>query len=497
MLSINKLKLVIIFSIIIPTLAFSLPMEWHGVFAVDHHSLQNYRGVEENNTPTDSLWGETQEPLPAPGNQKNATFQSYIIKLRPTLTINDSASFFAELTTGYGRGGFFGEKPVQNYPQTFGNALYHINMANFDNPINLNQFYMELYSDTAIYQIGRSPDHFGMGLVLNDGHNTWDRFASTRDQLKINFKIGNFSINPFVGKIGTGGSLTTATHAYEYGIPVFYEVAETDLTFGVIWINRSLAEGFDGYRFNLDKPIDDASPTSWKTVGKSNVNFIDIYLKKIWGKFKLEIEIPFFTGEMGNLYKPGEMAKYRAMAGVVNLAYTINDYWKVGLDGGFVSGDDGSEDAFNAMFLNPNYNIAFILFHYNASAISSVKNPGYPFDAYITDTTFFRLYGEFVTGRWNMNLTAIYAFANNPAKAADPQSYNPQKNKLFNAKYDQDKGLGFELDYGLTYSWNDEINIGLDLAYLMAGDYWAFNNTDTPNTLRAPWLFKFKASMDF
>jgi hypothetical protein len=476
-------------------------MEWHGAFGVDHHSLQNYRYVEENtadgtNSDPDKGhgWNDTQEPLASQAGKTNAAFQSYLLKLRPTLTINDSASFFSELTTGYGRGGFFGDNPVQNSPGTFGNALYHINTANYDNPINLNQFYMELYSDVATYQIGRAPDHFGMGLLLNEGSKTWDRFATTRDQLKILFKIGNFSINPFVGKIGVGGSLTPATHAYEYGIPVFYEVAESDLTFGVIWYQRSLSQDFQGYRFNLDEPVDPASDTTWNYVGKSSVNFIDVYLKKIWGKFKLELEIPFITGEMGDLYETGEQAKYKAMAGVVNLAYKFNESWKMGFDGGYVSGDDGGTESFDAMFLHPNYNIAMIMFHYNANAISA-SNPGYPFDAYVTNTTFFRLHGSFVTGKWDMNLAAIYAFANNPAKVG--QAYNHQKNKLFTAEYDQDSGLGLEFDYGLTYSWNDEIKVGLDVAYLVAGDYWAFNNTETPNTLKDPWLFKFKASMDF
>jgi len=470
-------------------------MEWHGVFAIDHHSLQNYERLENNQAdPTDPSWIDTQEPLPAPAGKTNASFQSYIIKLRPSLTINDSASFFSELTTGYGRGGVYGDGPVQNYSQTFGNALYHINMANYNNPINLNQFYMELYSDTATYQIGRAPDHFGMGLVINDGNNTWDRFASTRDQIKVNFKIGNFSINPFIGKIGAGGSLTTATHAFEYGIPIFYEVPETDLTFGVVWINRSISDGFDGYRFNLEKVADPASSTAWKKLGESNINLIDVYIKKIWGKFTLELEVPFFTGEMGDLYEDGESAKYSALAGVLNLNYQLNDFWKFGFDGGYVSGDDGGQSSYDAMYLHPNYNIADILFRYNRSAISELS-AGAPFDEYVTNTTYFRLYGNFITGKWNMDLTAIYAMANEPAKKG--QSYNHQKNKVFTANFDQDENLGFEIDYNLSYSWNDEINVGLDMAYLMAGDYWAYNNTETPNTLKNPWLFRFKASLDF
>jgi len=469
-------------------------MEWHGVFAVDHHSLQNYRKSEGNvdySTNPNALLG-TQEIAPSPGGKSNAGFETYIIKLRPTLTINDAASFFAELTTGYGRGGFYGDGPVQNYAGSFGNALYYLNLADNNNPINLNQFYMELYSDTATYQIGRTPEHFGMGIVLNEGSGTWDRFATTRDQIKIKFKLGNFEIDPFIGKIGVGNSLTSSTDALEFGVPLFYEVAESDLTFGVIWVNKRIAGDFDGYKFNM-RSFD---PTKARPLGQSNTNLIDVYLKKVWGKFKFELEVPFFTGVMGDLYAEGEEAKYRAMAGVMQMSFKFNDYWKIGLDGGYVSGDDGGEDSYDAMFLNPNFKIAKILFGYNRDAISSFKEPGNPFDVYVTNTTYVRLYGAFVTGKWNMDLTAIYAIANEAAETGK-QAYNHQRNKLFIADYDQDKGLGLELDYTLSYKWNDEINVGVDLAYLMAGDYFAYTNTDTPNELKNPWLFKLLASLDF
>lgn len=150
-------------------MAYSLPIDWHGAFGVDATLIDNYRRIKsttDNSTP-----GSEEVPLAA-GSHANASWQSYVFRLNPVIIVNDSASLKGELSSGYGRGGHFGDDATQNQEaNTFGNALYTYNQSSGTDSIVLNKFYMELYSDTATYQIGRHSFHWGLGALINSEMN--------------------------------------------------------------------------------------------------------------------------------------------------------------------------------------------------------------------------------------------------------------------------------------------------------------------------------------
>ena len=164
------LKTLIALTLITPITVWSLPIDWHGAFGVDSTLIDNYRRIEA--VSDNSGTAGTQEVPLAPGAHANASWQSYVFRLNPVIIVNDSASLKGEISSGYNRGGTLGEDSTRNDPNSannFGNSLYYYNQSTGNNSLVMNKFYMELYSDTATYQIGRHSFHWGLGALMNAG----------------------------------------------------------------------------------------------------------------------------------------------------------------------------------------------------------------------------------------------------------------------------------------------------------------------------------------
>lgn len=467
--------------------AFSLPIDWHGVFGVDTTLIDNYRRVEGEATNNTGI-GSAETPL-GPGNKGSASFQSYIFRLNPVMIVNDSATLKAEITSGYARGGRFGESPEQNQEGNFGNALYMYNVADDSNNLALNQFYAELYSDTATYVIGRHTSHWGLGAVQNSGEGAWDRHSFVRDGITMKLKLGNFELQPYWAKLGLEGSLTRSSRAKEYGVSLLYDNIERDLGFGILYSKKSTDSFSTAYQQDLDDDSNIESITS------ASVTLIDLYFRKTFGDFKFELEVPLLSDEIGDLYQKDSVAEFKARAILLESEYEINDSWKVGLDAGQVTGDDGQQQDFEAMYLNPNYQIANLLFRYNLRAMNDPSNLNV-YDSYITNATYLKFKTSYKAGRWLWKGALIYAKANEVASNGQ-LAFDHIRNKTFTAQADQADDLGVELDLDFDYQWNNEVSVGGSLGYLMAGDYYKFTNSSSPNSADDSILLQLRTTIDF
>jgi len=480
-------KIIFISLISLPQLAFAIPVDWQGVFGADYNGLSNYRLVGEDAVGTDDSVAAPKGP-----DKNNASFESFLIKLLPIFTINDTASFKAELSSGYARGGFFGNGQTFNYKNDqFGDVLYYYNTFGTE-AVSLNRFWMELYSDTATYGVGRMSYNWGMGAIYSGGENTWDRFASIRDVLVAKIKLGNFGVEPFIAKIGNGTSLTSDTYSVEFGVPITYDVPESDMKMGFLWTKKNIAAGNEVLDTSTANP-----PSSTITyLGASDLNIFDLYFKKSFGKLGMEIEVPFFSGNLGNFRGVSGETTYSSVAGLLNLEYKFNHSFKMGLDLGMVPGDNPEDKDFTSMYLNPNYHIANILFRFNPQGISDNVNYNV-WDIYVVNTNFLKLYFEYLTEKWTLNLAAIYAKADKVATTGGEYVVYERNTSPIKAIADQSKNLGTEIDFNFDYAWNNEVKIGGELGYLLTGEYFGFNNTATPYNTENAFLIKFKAAVTF
>jgi len=471
--------------------AHAVPIDWRGAFGVDTTLINTFRKIDSNNDNSAVGAGTQEVPTPYGGHAK-ASFQSYLFRLNPIMVVNDSATIKGEITTGYGRGGFFGDSSTESKQGNMGNALYFYNTSNGSSNLVLSKLYAELYSDTATYVVGRQTTHFGLGLVYNSGENLWDRQSYTRDGMTMKVKIGNFHVAPYYAVLNNGTTLTRATKATEYGASLTYDNPERDLTIGLLYAKREHDWANTTIKSTTATATGVAAP--W---GKTDIKVTDIYLKKVLGRFTLGAEFPMFSGEMGDLNRDGSKTKYNAKALVGQGSYKFNDTWKAGIEAGTVSGDAGGTGSFKAMYLNPNFQFANILFRYNLFAISSPSTYNV-WDSYVTNTRFIKGQLSYVNDKWDWNWAVIYAVANEVARGGNGTAFNHTTNRRFTSTTAQSDKLGTEFDCNLTFHWNNDVEVGGNFGYLATGDYWAYTNSaTTKNTTKDTWLIQAKTGISF
>lgn len=463
-------KLIVIAITFFPLASWALPIDWHGKFGVDSSVINNYRFIE--GTAATAVTPGSMEVAPVAGGHESSSVQTYVFSLMPEMIINDAATFKAEITSGYGKGGMLGRDTTTSDSTATGNTLFLNNESNGSNTLSLAQFYVELYSDLATYQIGRHSKQWGLGALYSAGNSLWDRHTFAYDGVTMNFKLDNFKISPFWARVATGNGLTRINHTKEWGVSLLYDNVDRDIAIGALYAkkqNGSQAVGYTG--------IDGVTP-----LGNNDVEVLDIYFKAVWDKLVLELEAPIISGELGLFYNSTTSSEFKANAILVQSSYQFSDALKVGIHLGTVSGDNAAEtDKFSALYLNPNYRIANILFGYNQLAISDPNNNSY-FDAYVTNTQFAALKANYISGKWTWDGAVIYAKANEVAHAGS-KYFNHLKATVQTATIEQKDDLGIEFDLNGTYKWNNEISLNLNAGYLMAGDYFAFtNDAANPNT---------------
>jgi len=467
---------------------WAIPVDWHGALSVDTTNILNYRKTVQSTNSTSPIDPGSQEIYITNGAGDNASFQNYIFRLEPNIVINDAASVFAEITNGYARGGRFGDNSTSSRESGMGSALYAFNTSDTGvASLAFAKFYMELYSDVGTYQIGRHSAGWALGAVVSDGKGANDHFSSTRDGISVSYKLGNFTLAPYWAKLGSIGSQTRTHKVEEHGISMLYDNTERAYGFGVLYSKKD--SGTQNQLIQTD--VGGMGATS---VGIVDTKLFDLYFKKRFGNFSFEVEIPFFSGKIGNIYQDGRNINYKARSVIFESKYFINDFWTVGFNAGTISGEDGQISNYGATYLNPNYQIAYLMFRYNLMAISDDNKSLY--DSYITNANYLRFYGKYLSGKWLWNMAFIYAAANEIASTGH-DAYNHLTNKQFAATANQNSELGFEVDGGFDYQWNKEISVSGILGYHFAGDYYAFTNSDNPNDASDSYIYQFKTTISF
>lgn len=481
-------KLFFILTLIFVSQAFALPIDWHGTFGVDTTRIDDYRkGATPNAAP-----GTGSEEIASPtGNRDNTSFQSYVFRLNPNIVVNDSASLFGEITTGYGRGGFYGDSTINrqntsaNTPnRSFGNALYYYNTSNSDSNLVLNKFYMELYADTATFVLGRQPINWGMGAIFNEGNGTWDRHTSVNDGVSAKFKIGNFKLTPHWAKISSpSGNRTDTANVTDYGLQALYDNPDKDLAMGLYYGKRKSKDN-NTY----------LQSTATTALGDTSVKLVDVYFKKNWSRYTLMGEIPMANGNLGHVYNSNSKVNYNSKAILIDNKYEFNEKWTAGLGFGRITGADGSEGTFGAMYLNPNFQIANLLFRYNLHAISSSTQSVW--DSYMTNTQYVKLHTKYQNESWVWNAALIYAEAMEVAHAGS-FAFDHEKNQRFSSTQDQKKDLGYEIDLGFDYLWNPNVTVTVNGGYLMTGDYYKYTNSTQQTPAKNMYVTSMGVAVNF
>lgn len=482
--------LVCLIFLLISVKSFALPVDWKGTFGIDTTLIDNYtRTKDESITISNASQGVGR----ANPGVNEASFQTYIFRLNPTIIINDSATLYSELTTGYGSGGYLGTgneqagnntsgSPVAN--KNVGNVIYNFNT--YRSGLNVRQVYAKLYADTATYTLGRQALDWGMGAVLNGGRELTDRHSSVEDGIKADITIGNFTLSPYYMKVDVGEDLDKKDDIKHSGISLLYNSVERDLQFGVLYSIRKVREKSD----NL-------VGTQGVVLGSGEIKMTNIYVRKGWGKFDFQLEVPIMEGEMGRIYSPNDVNPYKSRAFLTKMKYDLNAKWAVEVNGGFVSGDKGEQTSqFEALYLNPNFHVGRLMWRYNLRAVESDVSRENIFDSYITNATYAKLKGIYTSEKWTWGIGVLWAKANEVAQSG-VSAFNHEKNTIFNANFNQDDSLGYELEADFTYQWNTNVAINGSIGYHIVGDYYAFTNLADTQTVDDSYAGQLQAIIGF
>jgi len=469
---------------------FALPIDWHGAFGVDTTRIQDYRMIKsEGSSAANPL---SQEVDATPGSSNHASFQSYLFRLNPELIVNDAVSIKGEITSGYGRGGYLGDNSVTSKENKTANALYALNTTDGGNAnLAITKLYAELYSETATYIIGRQTFNWGLGAVYNDGHNLWDRHTFIRDGITAKVKVGNFDIAPYWAKVSSKGSLARATSVSEYGVALSYDNYDNDIGFGVLYAKKDSGPNTATTAMSYDTN----GNGTYSAMGSTDVKIIDVYLQKKYKGLSFSVEFPYMNGDIGDVYEDGAKNNYKAYALITETTLKLNDSWKIGINAGTVTGDDGKSGKFEAMYLHPNFKIANLMMTYNLNAINDPENKSL-YDSYLTNLMYAKLFANYESNKWKTHLALIYGKANQVAKAGE-KAFNHQKDQYGTATYSQSDKLGYELDANFDYLWNSNLSIGTQLGAYFAGDYYAYTNSATPNAVKNSYLVQFRMGINF
>lgn len=463
-----KYNLVIAFCLVLTSsYVFALPIDWNGRVGFESNTIKDFRrGAGDCATGNGSTC--------VTDGEDNARFQSYVFRLDPTIIVNDSATVKAELTTSSYRGGFLGQNST--WGQSGSSSYYNVYSGN--NGMSINKAYAELYADTALFRVGKFAKNFGLGAIINDGDQTFDRFFSAYDGLEAEFKIGNFNLIAHWAKIYSDSSRPTGKYdILEKGLTAQYENPNTSLQFGVLYALREV----------------ESSHTAVYPSGPQDVSVVDVFISKQWEKFDLAIEVPMLTGDVGSIYNGNDNASFDTNAYIAKLNYNLKSGYRFGLTAGMVKGDDGTSDNMEAMYLHPNFQIARLMYRYNYYGFNDAsKNI---FDSAISNSTFMKWDFDILNDAWTWKFSYITAKANEVASEGKAFYSHETSSLINNANEDQDNSLGHEIDIGFNYLWNPSINVGGYFAYHFVGDYYEFDN-DSSSKLDTTDVMSYGLTLD-
>lgn len=501
--------------------AQAVELNWSGQFWTEFHVIKNYTmdGSDAGfDTAIRGAGGTTSGYYVPQGGSSTASFETLLLRVRPSIVVNDNIYIKSEWWAGDPLFGFFGSA-----------VPYSIDQRRYDSTfsrgstIQAQRYWVELLSDFGTVRVGRAPLHWGLGVVWNSGEELWSRYMSTGDQIGIVSKFGAFSVIPTFVLYSAGNNLGGSCNlsaagvctpgtgnggVVDYSFALKYENLEDDFEGGLNFIKR-LASANQDSGFNV-------GPTS-VAVG-ANYNTWDLYARKKMGRFSLAGELPIVTGDIGGL-------DYSAYGLATEISWAATDSFDLQLRAGHAPGQHNvgtaALDNYRAFYFHPNYHLGMIMFNYQlanfagypgTNTTNSTQTPTAAagadarpeanlrsaWDNPITNANYLSVNGILKTSKWSFNAGLIYAQARETAQAGS-FFFNSWKRQVEGtaAIKDQSSNLGLELDLGAAFQWDDAMMFRFDTGFYFPGSFYAFSNTATDNATDTVWATSAKVGISF
>lgn len=490
----HKYLYAIVATFFLATNANALTIDWSGYFRADHNFVHNYQ--MDKSSPGYSNSGDSGEYIKGEG-KKSTTYSSLFMKIKPRVLVNDNIVIHSEWNVGDPVAGFFGRgipKEDRTNPFSTGKDSMSLTVA---------RLWLDTHTDFGTLQVGRAPMNWGLGVIFNAGDEPFDRYQSTSDTIRLISKFGYLSLMPLYAKNSVGRNLAGASNPLtstilqgsdditDYGLALKYENPEEDLEAGVIFYKRNASDAQTSYYY----PTTSTSYTGG--ANGMNLKLYDFYARKTWHRLELGAEVPIYSGQVGDINGVGSRNEYRATAFALE-AKLKYDTWLHQLKMGSVPGQESATtgargSSFGALHFHRSYKLGQILFGYNlggfgaanpdaipgaASGSNETSDAVSPYDTSITNAKYLMFATEKRWEQWSINLGAVFAQANQTA-ATGKDAFNHRTRQWFTSNATQGKSMGFEVDLGTRYRWDDQITFGADIGMFFPGEYYKFINNAT------------------
>lgn len=475
--------------------ALAIQLDWSGQFWFDNHWLNNYQLSRARPGYDNDTWLQSRGGPFVPGNgEKNVVWYSSFLKLKPKAVVNDSINVRSELHLGSPIYGFFG----RGYPTTFDERFNITGSEREAFTVGAERFWANLITDFGNVDLGRAPRGWGLGALWDPGDELFDRYQSTGDMIRLTSKFGNFSLQPALIKVAMGTNVAGATDfsgqtiagnddVTDLELAAKYDNPEEDFDFGMMWTRRAGNIAQRSVLFNASNP----------TVGSRRIGFniFDFYARKKMGRFSIAGELPLFSGNIGAVDGISEY-EYKTYALVLEGKYT-SDLWDVDLKAGHIPGQQptvSGDTKFRAVYLNKNYNLGLIMFHYNLYGLGN-NNPdtvasgsiNSPYDSPLVNANYLGIFPQLKLDKWTLKWAVLLGYAVETAESGR-KFYNYQQRKFYDAVQNQASFLGKEFDFGIDFRWDENFLLSWDLGVFFPGAYYAFSN-DPGLALDLDWMF--------
>lgn len=396
--------------------AFSYSGDWRAEVA-------NYHDISLSKTNAGQVTADYTDPN-AVSHTKTYWLQRF--KLKPDLIVYDNVRINSEwmLLAGSALNSTSLGGQIGNY-----SAGSPMGSDNIQAKLFIKRIWLDWSSDWGVFQMGRQPFNFGLGMTYNSGDGLWDYYGESVDRISYKLMMGSVSF-----KLGYEILAEGAVNYYnddqngfmaEFG----YNEPESNVDMGFLW-------------------------HMYFASGQRKVHTYDVFQRKLFPTTGI-------TVGWEAAYQKGNLPPNQVQA----FGLLLDFLWKpgnseLGFKTGFATGDNSASDAkTNTFNFSRAYKIAMLLFNEDigigGDSVHGSQGIGADFNG-LGAVFFAPTISHTFMDSLKVGATVAYALT--------------QKRPETGTKK---KSLGTELDIDATYKWKENLETGLRMGWFFPSSYFS------------------------
>jgi hypothetical protein len=365
-------------------------------------------------------WGFYKDlALGAPLAQDVSSSKTYLLqrfRLKPDFLIYDNVRIKSEWY--FLAGAPIDTTTLSNFERPY-NTGWVTGGDNASAEIGLGRVWFEWVSDWGVLTIGRQPFNFGLGMLYNDGRDTWSYYSETRDRVAYKLIFGNIDFNLGLDFIEKGIINNMEDDAGALMIGIDYHKPSEEMEMSFMWY-MTYGKGYNTYTYS-------------------------VYQEKLYSKVDIGLawEFAYQNGSVADYNGNGVKEKLQAFGLLADFSWTPKNF-EMGFLTGLASGykQDAGNEYYGFSFSRA-YRLGMLIFNEDIGiGGDSVHGSSGIGSDYNNLGAFFFVPRFAYTFIEKLRLGTSFIYARTHRVDVIGRS----------------KNLGLEWDVDLSYAWKDNLN---------------------------------------